>query len=425
MIRRAIIDLRSVLWTALLAGKDIEFGRKINFNGKEILINSAHHGYENAVDHIILVLEELKLQPRDIIFVDEGRNSKLMRQTFFPDYKAGRDRAPEQYEQFNLCKQMMLDAFLGLGAQLCWQDGMEADDVIAYVARKLQGERYIVTNDGDLAVCIDPDNGVHLFRQGRIDYNPYGPFSPKLIPVYKALVGDSSDGYGGAYKFGDAAFLKVLEAFGEEGLELLEKLIIDKQLSKLAEDVGEVKELQKVMDGAESVYTCYALARLHVEKVNTMRKPLQWRAGMVKPVGTFEDERLRKWAGQVRLIHAGNYDEAVKWAKGQIAASPFVTLDIETSTPEASDEWLMLRGKEEKVDVFGSELTGLGMTFGPNLQFTLYLSHDHVEEKGAANLTKDQVKKFVQLIPPDVQIIVHQAQFEIPVIFNSLGDLRV
>ena len=74
MIRRAIIDLRSVLWTALLAGKDVEFGRKINFNGKEILINSAHHGYENAVDHIILVLEELKLQPRDIIFVDEGRN---------------------------------------------------------------------------------------------------------------------------------------------------------------------------------------------------------------------------------------------------------------------------------------------------------------------------------------------------------------
>ena len=126
----------------------------------------------------------------------------------------------------------------------------------------------------------------------------------------------------------------------------------------------------------------------------------------------------------MRLIHAGNYDEAVKWAKGQIAASPFVTLDIETSTPEASDEWLMLRGKEEKVDVFGSELTGLGMTFGNNLQYTFYLSHDHVEENGVVNLTKEQVKKFVQLIPISIEILVHNFQFEGPVLLNSLGDFR-
>ena len=421
-MRRAIIDLRSVLWTAIMAGKDKEGGRKVIFNEKEVHINSAEYGYDNALDHILLVLDDLDIQPRDVILVDEGKNAKLMRTQMFAGYKAGREQCEDQYVEFNKAKEMLVTALLNVGASMCWQENMEADDVIGYLAKNLKGERWIVSNDGDLAVCIG--DGAHLWQRGARDVNPFGPFSPRFIPVYKALVGDSSDKYPGAYKFGEAAWNKLLDTFGEEGLELLEGLIVKKRLLDLGEDVAEVKELQRVIDGADMVYTSYALAKLYIEKVNVMRRPLQWRVGMVKPYDG--EDRLKSFHSQVRLIHAGNYKQAAEWAAEQIRKSPYVALDIETSTPPESDEWLAAQDKDDgaTVDVFGSELTGLGMTFGPNMQYTFYLTHDHVEEDGVVNLSKEQVKKFVQSVPRSLNIVVHSFQFEGPVLFNSLGDFR-
>ena len=51
------------------------------------------------------------------------------------------------------------------------------------------------------------------------------------------------------------------------------------------------------------------------------------------------------------------------------------------------DEWLERRGVD-KVDVLGSGLTGLGMTFGSNCQTPLYFSVDH---RDTNNVTVDQV----------------------------------
>ena len=131
------------------------------------------------------------------------------------------------------------------------------------------------------------------------------------------------------------------------------------------------------------MYESYACAQLHPEWVNTLRTPLQWTAGIVLPA---EDYRLRKWGQQVRLVTADNYDEAVKFLGTKLSSSPYVSLDIETSTPDESDEWLERRGVD-KVDVLGSELTGLGMTFGNNCQYTLYFSVDH---RDTNNVTVDQ-----------------------------------
>lgn len=424
MVKRAIVDLRSILWTGLLASKDIEFGRKVMFDGKEVHVNSADHGYDNALDHLLTVLAELKIQPRDMILVDDGRNAKGFRQHMFAGYKDGRDQAPEVTEQFNIAKERLIKALLGVGAQLVWQEAMEADDVACYIAKHLKGERWLVSNDGDWTASCDPDNGINVLRAGMKNYNPYGPFDFKYVPIYKALVGDSSDGYRGAYKFGEKAFLKLIEKFGEDGLDLMKELIEKKQLSKLAEDVGEMPELKRIIDGAEEVYTSYALAKLYPEKVNTLRRPLQWRAGMVQDISKCEDERLRKFHTQVRLIHADNYNEAKEWARKQIELSEYVTLDIETSTPPESDEWLMLQDKDDGnvVDVFGSELTGLGMTFGPNMQYTFYLTHDHVEEERLCNLTREQVRDFVDMVPRHKVTVVHNAQFELPVLYNEWGE---
>ena len=404
-MRRAIIDLRSVLWTAIMAGKDKEGGRKVIFNDKEVHVNSAEYGYDNALDHILLVLDDLDIQPRNIILVDEGKNAKLMRTQMFAGYKAGREQCEDQYVEFNKAKEMLVTALLNVGASMCWQENMEADDVIGYLAKNLKGERWIVSNDGDLAVCIG--DGAHLWQRGARDVNPFGPFSPRFIPVYKALVGDSSDKYPGAYKFGETAWNKLLDTFGEEGLELLEGLIIKKRLLDLGEDVAEVKELQRVIDGADMVYTSYALAKLYIEKVNVMRRPLQWRVGMVKPYDG--EDRLKGFHSQVRLIHAGNYEQAVDFFRSKVLETPEFCIDLETYVGEESDEWLERSSKKGGgVDVLGSMITGCGITFGKNCQYGLYVSTCHADTD---NVSYDQLRKLLELIPQSKVSIAHN--FEI------------
>lgn len=427
MNKHAIVDLSSLIWTFLLGGKDKEFGVEIlTADGKTKLINSAAYGYESSVEFLLSALHQAEMQPHNVILVMEGKNSKEFRKAFLPTYKAGRDKLPEQYEQFNLAKNMVIDAFLKLGASVAWQDnGIEADDVIGYLAQNLDGEKVIISNDKDVAQLVDPVANIHHLRQGVFNVNPFGSFHPKLIPVYIALVGDAGDKIPGARGFGNTSFEKMLAIFGEECLPAMETLIQEKRLIELQEDLPEMKELQKIIDDAENVYLCYELAKLRTEKVNTLRFPLQWRVGMVKPRHMLSDERLQPYAGELRVISAENYDEMKEWARNLIRQSPFVSLDIETSTPPESDEWLERMDKSEDktpVDVFGSTLTSLQLTFGPNLQYTVYLPHENSEEDGIRNLTIEQVRDFVDMIPREKMTVIHNCSFELPVCYMEWGQ---
>lgn len=422
-MKRAIVDLSSVIWTNLLGGKDLEHGRKVIVDEKEVLVNSAGYGYEKVIAFLGTVMDDLNVVPHQLILVMEGMNSKQNRLLIHSDYKSGRDKEPEQYEQFQLTRDRVIEVFRNLGAQICWQDGgVESDDVIGYLAQNLHGERWIVSGDKDLAAMVGGD--IHHWRAGIRDENPFGPFPHRFIPVYIALVGDSGDKIPGAKGFGHTAFLELLAAFGDDGLELMEELIKKKQLGRLVEDVDQFKKLQKIIDDTEGVYKSYELGRLQVEKVNTMRRPLEWKVGMVKPRAQCPDERLRKHAGIVKLVHAGNYEAAKEWLRQQFELSPFVTLDVETSTPDASDEWLEKLDKKEgnvPVDVFGSELTSLQITLGSNLQFTIYMPIDNVEEPDVPNLTIAQVRDIVDMIPRNKITWVHNASFELPVCYMGWG----
>ncbi len=427
---RMLVDVSSVCWTSLLAGKDTEYGRKVEFEGKQVLVNSAGFGYENALNMIKSAMDEFNIVPSNMIFVIEGLSSKIMRQMMMPSYKSARDNRPEEsYDEFNKLKEDLVNTFLALGAQAVSQDGIEADDVIAYLAQTLQGKVVILTRDGDLLQLVN--DRISVYRDGDLNYNKYGPFPFKFIHLYKATVGDPGDCIKGAYKFGEKAFLNLCALFGEQGLAALEGLIQTKQLDRLAEDVHELPVLQKLIDEQEGVYQSYKVAKLYPEFVNTMNSPLQWRVGMVKPLSPETDQRLKRYAGQARLVHAANYDQAMAWAAPLIASSPVVTLDIETSTPKESDEWLAARlgidleadnGEDLGVDVFGSYLVGMSITFGDNGQYTLYLTHKHRETDSVKNLTKDQMRKAAELIPKDIYTVIQNVSFELTVLYQEWAE---
>lgn len=453
-MKRGLIDVSSVIWTCLFAGKDKMGSEVATPDGKTKWVNTGPYGYENAIDHVIKAMNYIGLTPKDIILVVEGRDTKAVRKRLLPEYKNGREHLKEEYDSFTAAKESFVKALLDVGAQVCWQDKVEGDDIIGALAHRLHGERWVISGDKDLAQLVGPGPNdkltvegraaeatgarglrmvpeawtgyIHHYRRGEVDLNPFGAFEHRHIPVAIALIGDTVDKIPGAKGFGEGMFNKLVNLFGLEGLDLMEDLIKRRQLHRLVEDVAEFKPLQKIIDSADSVYRSYACGCLLTNRVDTVDNALHWRVGRVAQASECADERLRQWAGRMTVISAENYDTALPRLQRQLATSPFVTLDIETSTPPESDEWLLALNKDkgkEPVDVMGSELTSLQLTFGPNLQFTVYLPVDNVETPGCTNLTIDQVRAVVEMIPKEKYIYVHNAGgFELPVLYNTWGD---
>jgi hypothetical protein len=349
-----------------------------------------------------------------MIFVVETGSTKARRQQFYKGYKVAReDSPPELNDNVRTATDMLIEAFRGLGAQVATQPHVEGDDVIAYLVHRLNGKKIIFSEDGDMAALMSDD--VSLYKGGQLVVdNPYGPFEPRLIPVMKALVGDG-DEYKGAVGFGKTSWLNVLANYETEHLDALELFMQTRKLTELEDDVAEFKPWRKVIDGAEHVYQSYMCAVLRPEWVDQMRTPLQWKAGMVKPA---TDYRLKQWGQQVRLVTAPLYGKAVDFLKSKLRSTKFVALDIETSTSDESDEWLAARGAESKVDVFGSDLTGLSITFGDNSQYTYYFPVDHADTE---NCTVEQVRAAVALIPQQLHTVVHNASFELSVLHRTWG----
>lgn len=431
---RLLVDLNSLLNAALLGGKDPD-GEIVVQDGKPISINSARYGVDRFFERLSGILEQFDAAPRNVIGVWDGERAKAVRQALLPGYKAPSKAAPV-YEQLNLARPIINQMLHDLGAHTVACETCEADDTIAYLVERLRTRRNIVvTGDGDLSVLTDENTSVlKLDNSGRgkgdrLDENPFGPFPTKHITVYKALVGDTSDKIPGAKGFGDAAFVKLVATFGLDGLEMMEQLIATGKLDTLAEDVGELGELRKIIDSAEQVTLSWRCAKLMPERVNTLRHPLQWRAGFVKLWNELAEadrvEALKKHYGTVTLVHAGNYSRMKEALGRALASTPFATLDIETSVPEEGLDWLertKSRGsKGVSVDVLGSTLTGMGLTFGANTQHTIYVTVDHREEDDVRNIESAQARALVEMIPQSTHTVIQNRNFEFTVLRNEWG----
>lgn len=430
---RYLIDGNSLLNAAILRGVDHDDGYKIkDENGKDVQVNGHQYGVDNFFDKVKDGLDHFGASPRQCILVWDGKNAKARRRTFLERYKEGRDKHPAVSEQLNIARDRVTQMCRDLGMQVVWQDGMEADDVIGYFCLYLR-DLTVFTSDGDLSVLVDHTRNIHVWRLGELDKNPYGAFPHRFITLYKALVGDTTDKIPGAHGFGDAKFVDLVRIFGIEGLAVLQDLIENDQLHRLKEDLAEMPALQKIIDSKDMVATSWRVARLHVEAVNTRKRPWTFKAGMVRQWNELSDENrvhsLKDFYGTRTLVHAGNYKQIYERFARVVKDSPFIAMDIETSTPEASDEWVAKlqaiseKSTTEKVDVLGSMLTGMGITFGDNTQHTIYMTVDHKETDTVKNITKDQCRELCELVPHKrMHTVIHNRGFEFPVLYQEWGE---
>ena len=438
-----IVDCSSILKACLYAGKDKENGFEVidPITHQPIWINGWQFGLENFINSMLSTLEQVGAAPIDLIIVTETDGTRL-RRNIYPDYKGKRTEKPKEWlEQYQRLEQEVKKFFLPLGTMCVTQPGLEADDICAFLCKWLKGPRTLVMNDMDGLALHDGVNVTHRYMGQLVDEhtnNPLGPFPFRFTRLYKALVGDKSDNLKGAVGFGVAAFTDLYGAIGEAGMDELAKVIDKSQWQTLEKDAAAVepthpklaKLIRKILEHKGSVQTSWKCAGFFDHLVNSPRAKLQWEVGMTleAPEGMI-DKRLAGYYQQRRLVTAKNFGQYMTsdiWR--HISESPWLSLDLETSTPEESDEWLRLVNQLSEddpisaVDVISSKISGMGITFGANQQYTLYFTVDHATDD---NITPEQLFLFLKKLidkEPELRINVHNSSFELPVLKINLGE---
>lgn len=422
------VDMSSYIKTALQAGTDTKDGLSVEFDGKRVTVNSAEYGYENFTNMMLKTLRDTKLAPKDVCMVFEGISSKSKRLIIDAGYKGKRDKKPpEFYEQFQRLREFVESQWLGLGALSLCQDYAEGDDTLAYLAVNAEEDLIIASRDGDLGVfnyVNEYGATIQTYNDGllgfpKADSEPF-VHPPQYLTLYKALVGDSSDSVPGCKGFGPDKFQKLAEKYGYDGLDEMMGMLEAGTLGPI-HAVAEEKEhklLKMIVAHEADVVRCWKLVKMYPEWVNTMKHPLRIQGGKLSSKPMDLDKRLEDFYSQEWLVTAENYADSLQFFKDNMVGDE-VAFDIETSTPDESDEWLANRpkakgSKGEKVDQLGSVLTGFSFTFGANNEFTMYVSVDHADTD---NVLMSQARAVIEApIKAGKEIVIHNNFFELPVL---------
>ena len=208
--RVLLFDGHSVAYRSYYAIRDLSTGSGMPVN--------AVFGFWRAL------LRALREYPSAFVAVAFDAGGITFRHEIFVEYKATRKPMPE-----DLATQMPLIERLltALGIRVFCEAGVEADDVLATLARRAAAEDLdclIITSDKDMAQIVDDRIALlrptgrgssvsHQLMDSEAVQEKYG-VPPGQIPDLLALVGDTSDNIPGVPSVGEKTAAKLLAEFG-------------------------------------------------------------------------------------------------------------------------------------------------------------------------------------------------------------------
>ncbi len=157
-------------------------------------------------------------RPDYLVMCADSGTEKLFRRQLDPTYKANRTPPPDD---FHPQAQRILEMVQLAGIPLFRQEGAEADDLIATLARRLKGQNFevvIVSKDKDLRQLIDEATVLYdVNGDERIDLNNMaakcGFMPPQAIDI-QTLTGDATDNVLGIPGVGEKTAIKLLNQYG-------------------------------------------------------------------------------------------------------------------------------------------------------------------------------------------------------------------
>lgn len=395
---RLIIDASSVLAQFLFL-KDEEFGVDITYEGEKYHIPSLETCIERAEESFQYTIDKLGIEPQNIIIVKDPEETGAARKRKFPFYKSKRGKRPKQYyDIFNplvthMCEFVMKSG--GISATPRVVPAAESDDLIYELCKRLP-ETTIWSQDKDMLAVP----ATRHYIGGEVDPIKF-PVPQDLIVLYRSIVtGDTSDSIPSAKGFGEKAWQELFDLVGPDGLYELKKMVEERRLHELADDVPHMKKLQILIDQAETVYQAYeCMSPIHIP------------AHKVK-----YEARCQETTKE--LVTKLNFDRVYNRIKALYFDHSVI--DYETDVPPESKAWLdNTRDSSGKggvgVDVIASEITGMGLKIGPE---AWYFSVDH---KDTDNISLEDLESVLQLIKDKRCYAHNSSSFENVVTYNHYG----
>lgn len=344
-----------------------------------------------------------------VVFDAKGKN---FRNDMYPEYKANRPPMPDDLS----CQISPLHEIIrAKGIPLLIIDNVEADDVIATLAKSAQREgidTVISTGDKDLAQIVnDQINLLNTMTNVRLDpagvKDKFG-VSPDRIIDYLALVGDTADNIPGIPKVGPKTAAKWLSEYGS-----LENIIDN--ADKIGGKVGEnLRNNLEQLDLSKELVTLRTDLNLNIEiselkqrdaDIETLTDSFRrwefnsWLAKLQNDTNTDQTNNTKVDDKSYEVILTNS--ELEKWIKN-IEESSLFALDTETTSLNYMD----------------AELVGLSFSISPGHAAYLPTGHnydgapkqlplDMVLKKLKPILTSDKIKKLGHNIKYDKNVLAN------------------
>lgn len=284
---------------------------------------SAFFGFFNT---LLMLLRDYK---PDYLVVAMDTAAPTFRHVLYPEYKANRDKAPEDlHAQVPLIKEV-LDM---VGIPQIGMDGWEADDVIASLIKSASSQgvtSVMFTGDKDLLQLVGPHTrALRPPKKGERDYRFFG--EPEVVEEfgiradqvvdYLALIGDSSDNVPGVAGIGPKGAVKLLQDY-----QTLEGIY--EHLDECSKAVAE-----RLRSSKEMAFLSQTLVRLKTDAINVdsfatdqfKMDSVDWE----KAIPLFEKSNAKSLVSAVKAFSTGTNCASVVSAKSGVpsVAEPSVAL---------------------------------------------------------------------------------------------------
>ena len=442
-----LLDIRGLILRSYHSGTDLhpvfdpESGARIN---------STSHGAANFMERVLVPILS-RYAPINIVVVADGGSE--LRRMVYPGYKSNRQpQPPAEKIQTDALLEGVNRVLAYLGATIVKVDGREADDVIAAFCHAMPEQHKLVyTVDQDLLQLADDTTSVILFDEPREYMRDTADLStgkqeiriePEFVALYKSLVGDSSDCYGGVKGFGKAKWLELVDAVGPDGLRILDRAVATNTqslLNQLVIDHPDNKGLRIVHNAFYDWRTMYYLAKLHPESIwacqgsrfikpeFTKRLPNKEKLFAALSMIGVDDymEKFLRYMPTETLADASALDAVFAHMNQHLEDSPAVGFDYESVDDlqnEAFQEVVKKRGKVY-VDVLSQKITGASVCYGDNLQYSAYFPVRHKD-------TKVIPLDYVTAVLSETQelkkpLVIHNSAFEITLTETNIGPKNI
>lgn len=321
-----------------------------------------------AIYGVINMLKKLvaDYQP-DYVAVVFDPKGKSFRNNLYPEYKANRAVMPDElHGQI----EPLFEIIKALGFPLIIEEGYEADDVIATLAKQAKRQKMkvlISTGDKDMAQLVDDKITLintmsnHLLDRKGVEEKFGVP--PEKIIDYLTLVGDSSDNIPGVPKVGPKTAAKWLQQYGS--------------LNNLVKHAGEIKGKvgENLRNHLENLPLMRELVTL-IPNIKLKEKPknlLRGKRNQKKLIELFTELEFKNWLSELltseeKTAKSQSHYTVIKdkktfaqWLK-KLNKSDLFSFDTETTN----------------LNAMHAQLVGLSFAIKPNEAAYVPLAHDYV-----------------------------------------------